>query len=790
MTSPELQHRQVHGDFSPQHFWDATHQRTHYRRQGTDDIKSPRTGKAAQTPDLVFRKVQYSPDLLPRRILCEEVHNDVTDLTYEARTRVSLAHSPSTTPRSQSRPSRSTSQALTAWTSSFDGTSPQRLERIERPRILVQSTVQAVDKSPKPQPVLLASKEKHAKGTAANSPDCRKERMDRVQPRAMVHFMQSPERRAGTVHLGQSPERCVQKPSPSHSATSPERLFMHMSSPDKQCRMPLHGGSFALPIERPAERHGPGKTRELAPHDVVFHKNITPSKKGRATEPVEAPQPCSDDESKPNLHEPRGRRNSQPAQPKLGHGCSIGIGASTRLFHSPQTRKSFGKATFSSRRAPPSLMSTASSTSSEHHIAHPLVSKRMPLQVTYSSAIDLGQLRLTSALSAQSLAATAMCASQGSTCPTTPLTRKLERKGASPTRFPRTGKPITLKFVCTHKDLRQPVIVSEFNGCPVTANWESEHLMQVSESVTGVRRDCQKLYHAGREMPPGKTVRSIIGVEEAHLPERFTIHVLVQEDVFPLVLGPWHLVEVPLSGGDFALPQSLEGGFHWTMKHEVIEHHGVRGTEGVHITAFCSPPHPMVFDLEERQAVGLPLEAEEFAWSYPVANWQQVERDPHLLHDWAVGAKDCSAVKDFLVIGGFIFFDRQRRVIRTTTPFMSKGQKGGLQFGRPQKWEAGWTRILLGEGRFQRVSIGPLRDAGVHFFAWLRPDEVLEDEDGLPLARQPQIPRGGFAYLFHEMMASSNEDVAGDCYFAITTFGDQAPDKSEALITVAHPKDV
>jgi len=417
-----------------------------------------------------------------------------------------------------------------------------------------------------------------------------------------------------------------------------------------------------------------------------------------------------------------------------------------------------------------------------------MVSKRMPLQVTYNSAIDLGSLRLTSAASAQSLAATAMSASQGSAL--TPVARKLERKGTSPTRFPRTGKPITLKFVCTVKDLRQPVSVSEFDGCPVTANWELEHLMQVSESVTGVRRDCQKLYHAGREMPPGRTVRSIIGVEEAHLPERFAIHVLVQEDCFPAVLGPWHLVEVPLSGGDFTLPQSLEGGFHWTMKHEVIEHHGVRSTEGAHVTAFCSPPHPMVFDQEERQAVGLPLEAEEFSWSYPVANWQQVERDPHLLHDWAMCAKDCSAVKDFLVVGGFIFFDRQRRVIRTTTPFLSKAQKGGLQFGRPQKWEAGWTRILLGEGRFQRVSIGPLRDAGVHFFAWLRPGEVLEDEDGQPLARQPQLPRGGFAYLFHEMMASSNEDVAGDCYFAITTFGDQAPDKSEALPTVGKNRSV
>jgi len=762
MISPELLYRQVHGECSPH--WDAKHQMPHYRRQGTDD-KSPRAGKAVQTPDLTYRKVQHSPDLMPRRILCEEV---------------SLTTSPCTTPRSQSRPSRSTSQALAAWTGPFSETSPGR------PRVIVQPMVQSVDKSPKPQPVFFASKEKqHARGSTANSPEGHKERVERVQPRAMVQFVTSPERRPGTVHLGQSPERCcTQKPSPTHTATSPERRLVHMSSPDKpQYRMPLQQcgcGSFLLPMERPV----PNTVRELAPQDVVFHKNVTPSKKSRAAEVMEAQQPCSDDEGSRNLHESRGRRNSQPAPPKLGHGCSIGISASTRPFHSPQPRKSVGKAVYTSRRAPTSLMSTTSSTSSEHHFVHPLVSRRVPLQVTYSSAIDLGALRLTSAASSQSLVATALSSSLGTPCSSTPVSRKAEHKGVFPTRFPRTGKPITLKFVCTVKDSRQPVTVSEFDGCPVTANWELEHLMQVSESVTGVRRDCQKLYHAGREIPPGRTVRSIIGVEEAHLPERFTIHVLVQEDTFPLVLGPWHLVEVPLNGGDFTLPQSLEGGFHWTMKHQVIEHHGVRSTEGVHVTAFCSPPHPMVFDQEERQALGLPLEAVEFSWSYPVANWQQVERDPHLLHDWAVCAKDCSAVKDFLVVGGFIFLDRQRRVIRTTTPFLSKAQKGGLQFGRPQKWEAVWTRILLGEGRFQRVSIGPLRDAGVHFFAWLRPGEVLEDEDGRVLPRQPQIPRGGFAYLFHEMMASSNEDVAGDCYFAITTFGDQAPDKSESLTIV------
>lgn len=51
---------------------------------------------------------------------------------------------------------------------------------------------------------------------------------------------------------------------------------------------------------------------------------------------------------------------------------------------------------------------------------------------------------------------------------------------------------------------------------------------------------------------------------------------------------------------------------------------------------------------------------------------------------------------------------------------------------------------------------------------WLRPHEVIEAADGNPLPIQPEVPHGGFVYLFHEDVLSANEsELALDRYFAV-----------------------
>jgi len=380
----------------------------------------------------------------------------------------------------------------------------------------------------------------------------------------------------------------------------------------------------------------------------------------------------------------------------------------------------------------------------------------------------------------------------------TPRSRPLDRVGIhdfrthtetakiADVRFPYIGKPIALKLMCANQSSHEPLFITAFEGYPITSEWEVEHIMQVTEVETGVHRDAQKLYHAGREMALGYTIRRLIGVEEQHLPDRFTVHMIVDEDRFPEKLGPFSSVEVPLRDEDFTLPKSLKGGFHWMMKNEAVERHGVRSTKDAQVTAQCSPTHAITLSHTERAVAGIPEAAVEFAWSNPVANWEQVERDPHLLEDWALCAKESSAVKDFLVVGGFIFLDEEQRIVKVTTVLLNTEKRGGLQFGPKRKWDPAWTKALIGDGRFHRVTIGLLKQAGAQLFCWLRPGEIFESEDGHPHASQPNVPHGGFAYLFHEMSSMSAQELAVDCYFPIECMTEHTAARSESFTVVGE----
>lgn len=190
--------------------------------------------------------------------------------------------------------------------------------------------------------------------------------------------------------------------------------------------------------------------------------------------------------------------------------------------------------------------------------------------------------------------------------------------------------------------------------------------------------------------------------------------------------------------------------------------------------------------------MGVPAEAVEFVWSYPVANWDKVDQDPHLLEDWDTGGTRPSALKDFLAVGGFMYFDSGRRLVRVAAALCSKARTGGLQFASPRKWDPVWTTALLEDGRFHHVTVGPLREAGAHYFCWLSPGETFTDEDGHPLESQPEVPHGGFAYIFHELDQTSAQDLAVDCYFAVASLSGIASSccESFALLGEERPSEL
>mmetsp|Transcript_49297 Transcript_49297/g.114259 ORF Transcript_49297/g.114259 Transcript_49297/m.114259 type:complete len:534 (+) Transcript_49297:36-1637(+) len=357
-----------------------------------------------------------------------------------------------------------------------------------------------------------------------------------------------------------------------------------------------------------------------------------------------------------------------------------------------------------------------------------------------------------------------------------------KKTAAADTRFPGTGRPIAMNLLYLHLETSRPLLINQIEGHQVTSDWQLKHLLLASEMVTGVHRDSQKLFHAGKEILPGATVREAVGLEESRLPDWFTVHMLVHEERFPRRLEPYGLMDVPLKAEDFMLPRfSTRSGFHWMVTNEAVERHGVRSTGDIRVTAQCSPPCPITLTEEERKFLGIHLEATEFAWSYPVSNWHKVDRDPHLLDDWEMCGTQSSALKDFLAVGGFMFFTKDKRLLQVSTLLHNKEGKGGLQFSRPQRWDPLWTKAMLEDGRFQRVTIAPQRAAGAHFFCWLLPGETIMDEMGQPLHSQPEVPHGGFAYLFHELDSDSSQDMSVDCYFAISNASYVAPSHCESF---------
>mmetsp|Transcript_64403 Transcript_64403/g.171736 ORF Transcript_64403/g.171736 Transcript_64403/m.171736 type:complete len:315 (+) Transcript_64403:32-976(+) len=199
-----------------------------------------------------------------------------------------------------------------------------------------------------------------------------------------------------------------------------------------------------------------------------------------------------------------------------------------------------------------------------------------------------------------------------------------------------------------------------------------------------------------------------------------------------------------------------------------------RGVEFPLVGQF-SPPHPVTLTDEEKSAIGVPAAAKRFVWSYPVAGWTAVDGGERA---------DTAAAVSFLSVGGFVYLDERNRALHATTLVPSALEAGGLQFRAPAPWVAEWTATLMRHGRFQRITIKALNDLGAHHFCWLRPGEVIPSADGTPCAEQPNVPHGGFAYLFHDdVLSSTPEQRVLDRYFACASGDEYVPmDEHEAAI--------
>merc|ERR1712023_564341 len=138
--------------------------------------------------------------------------------------------------------------------------------------------------------------------------------------------------------------------------------------------------------------------------------------------------------------------------------------------------------------------------------------------------------------------------------------------------------------------------------------------------------------------------------------------------------------------------------------------------------------------------------------------------------------------RSFLTVGGYVYLNKSHKIVGATTLLPQSGDEGGLQFGRPKRWDPAWTKSLMRHGRFHAITIGDFNAIGAFHFCWLRPGEVIHDhEAGKPMDEQPHVPHGGFAYLFHRDVYSMDpKELVFDRYFPVVSGEDYVANEEGA----------
>lgn len=210
---------------------------------------------------------------------------------------------------------------------------------------------------------------------------------------------------------------------------------------------------------------------------------------------------------------------------------------------------------------------------------------------------------------------------------------------------------------------------------------------------------------------------------------------------FPISVGPFTMVPVQLAPalngwyelfGGFPKPDPTSGatmmaGWDLTRLNwgrSLLER--VRRMEEVY--SQFSPLYQLTLDDETKVAARIPVLAKYFAWAYPAV------LDPR--QNYSEAPPDQLA---FLQYGGFVYFDDSGTAVGTNGIVPAEVGTIGLSFGCGQPLPEAVANTLTQQGRFQEITLDSLLAEGATHFAWIRPEEFIE---------QLANPNGSFAYKF------------------------------------------
>jgi len=351
--------------------------------------------------------------------------------------------------------------------------------------------------------------------------------------------------------------------------------------------------------------------------------------------------------------------------------------------------------------------------------------------------------------------------------------------------LPVTGKQMAVIIQLAHTGKRE--VIKEYKGRLVTSDWKVGHLSKAVEIRFGVGAASQRFLCNGREAPQRDTLQEVLQCgSPANLPSQVVLSLEVQgRDQFPQRLPSFVPMKVPLVDADIVRTRGdHSAGFTWILSAEVQARLGLQ--DAADIRACVSPLHKVTVDTPTRKLLSIPEQARHFGFSFPSPDWKKMAKDEDIEPfdvDWTAPQlhQQASLVRQCLSVGAFMYLDDQCQVVQVNT--LQQGVTAvAFEFKEPQLWLPEWTRALWIQNRLQQVTLKVLKDAGVCYFSWVLPDEVLVGEQGQPLAKQPEIPHGAFVYIFHKDPGTEEkEDVCMDRYFAVVG-ADKARSEDEIAV--------
>ena len=170
-------------------------------------------------------------------------------------------------------------------------------------------------------------------------------------------------------------------------------------------------------------------------------------------------------------------------------------------------------------------------------------------------------------------------------------------------------------------------------------------------------------------------------------------------------------------------------------------------------TLTLSPAAKLTLASDDRLPSGVPREADTFAFAYPMLSEQWTE----MVCDSVEGA-----LADFLLLGGFVYFDDVGNVLQCNAISAKENASKRLQLDGPHAASEHARLAMEQQGRLFPVTHMALRDAGYLRFGWVNPSECpgghkLEDCDAGE-AEEEGYPHGAFLYEY--LASGDRKDVS------------------------------